>query len=85
MLYAGEFFPDPDRIVEMIDRKRQRCAEEKQDNKTSAEYQENWNQIERFMDAHDGKTPQQLWCEENQALIASLNEKLVTSKTGKAE
>lgn len=104
-LYSGEFFPSVDAVMEIIERRRERTNEEKGE-AWGSEIQRNYSEIDKFKAAHDGKTPIQVYCEENReelnrldSLIVegarrdrseparnpSLNEKLVTSKTGKAE
>lgn len=78
MLYAGEFFPSADAVVSIIKRKgeakRLEAAEIKQNQKAYWDkYERNSREVERFMEVHDGKTPAQVWCEQNKAELARLN------------
>lgn len=72
LLYSGEFFPDVDRIIEIIERKRQANADRKAD-MYWVEYERNNRDIDKFMAEHDGKTPMQVWAEENREYVEKLN------------
>ena len=75
VLWSGEFFPSVDDVIKSIVRMRERRAEEKsgQDQATVKTERE---KIEQFMREHDGKTPAQVFCEENRALVNHLDMKL---------
>lgn len=76
MLYAGEFFPSVDDITAMMNRARIRRAEAKND-QTEAEAKQDRQAIERYKAEHDGKTPTQVFCDENREWIRKMDMNLV--------
>jgi len=76
MLYAGEFFPSVDDITAMMNRGRTRRAEAKHD-QTEAEAKQDKQAIERYMAEHDGKTPSQVFVEENREWIRRMDMNLL--------
>lgn len=81
LLYAGEFFPDPDDIAAIINRKRMAVAE--QNSGYWNQYRRHVTAIKEFMQAHDGKTPAQVWCEENAETLRKLNEQIGCGEAAK--
>jgi hypothetical protein len=72
LLYAKPFFPSIQDVLEIIERKRQSAAALKQE-AYWADYDRNRRDIEKFMKAHGGLTPQQQWCAEHPEELARLN------------
>lgn len=83
MLHSGEFFPSVDEVIRSITRMRERKAEEK-----SAISQETVRsereKIEQFMAEHGGKTPMQVWCEENPTVLRKLDMALISSEPSRS-
>ena len=63
-MYSGQYFPSVDFVVAEIQRIRIAEAEQKQ-SLYWVDYERNNRDIEKFKAEHGGKTPQQVWCEEN--------------------
>ena len=76
MLYAGEFFPSVDDITAMMNRGRTRRAEAKHD-QTETEAKQDREAIERYKLEHDGKTPSQVFVDENREWIRRMDMNLM--------
>lgn len=75
MLYSGEFFPSVDVIAQAIERQRNTetaAATERRQDIYWSDFARNNREIEKFKAEHGGKTPQQVWCEENREVLAKL-------------
>lgn len=71
MLYAGEYFPSIDNIIEIIERGRERRAEEKAqqaDNQRAFDKRQ-WDEFCKANNIPPGTTPMQWWCQYNQAAL----------------
>jgi hypothetical protein len=75
LLYAGEYFPSVDVIIDHVERGRKATAAEATERRQDiywAEFERNNRDIERFKAEHGGKTPQQVWCEENREFLSKI-------------
>jgi hypothetical protein len=83
LLYSGEFFPSVDDITALMNRQRELRAEQKA-MQTEDQAAQDRRAIAKFMREHDGKTPQQVFVEENQELIRKIDMDLIQKQPGDA-
>lgn len=79
-LYRGEYFPSSNAIIEIVERRRRTQADDRLLQSTN-DLRAEFAKIDEFKKTHGGKTPQQLFCEENRALINKLDMNLVAARS----
>jgi hypothetical protein len=84
MLYRGEYFPSVDAITQQMDRTRHARAEAKQMAEAEKAKQD-IAAIEEFKKAHCGKTPTQIFFEENPDILRKLDMNLQIGPTAKSQ